>query len=106
MILIEDIDKIRKPYINGVVSIGNFDGMHLGHRALFGDVIKKAKSIGGTSIAMTFEPHPIRLLKSSGYPSIITISEQKFELMADTGIDVLICIPFTKQFASISARHF
>ncbi len=58
MELIEELEKIRKPYKNAVITIGNFDGVHKGHQALFYEVIEKADSIGGTSVAMTFEPHP------------------------------------------------
>jgi riboflavin kinase/FMN adenylyltransferase len=69
-------------------------------------VIQKAKEIAGTSIAMTFEPHPIRVLKQNGQPPLITLYEQKLELIDQTGIDVLICIPFTSEFAAISAKAF
>jgi riboflavin kinase/FMN adenylyltransferase len=106
MELIDRIEKIRFPYDNAVVTIGNFDGMHIGHQALFKEVIQKAKEIDGTSVAMTFEPHPIRVLKQNGQPPLITLYEQKLELIDQTGIDVLICIPFTSEFAAISAKAF
>ncbi|GBC60503.1 riboflavin biosynthesis protein RibF [Desulfonema ishimotonii] len=60
MKLIEGIEKITKPYKNAVITIGNFDGVHIGHQALFHEVIEKAGELGGTSVAMTFEPHPSR----------------------------------------------
>lgn len=106
MKLIEDIKKIAKPYKNAVVAIGNFDGVHIGHQALFNEVVKKAKALDGTSIAITFEPHPIRALKQNNHPPLITLYEQKVELIAKFGIDVLICIHFTREFASISAKEF
>lgn len=106
MELIEAIDNIKKPFPNAVLTIGNFDGVHIGHQALFHEVIEKAESIGGTAVAITFHPHPIRVLTQNGYPPLITLHEQKVELIARSGIDVLISVPFTQEFASISARAF
>ena len=77
MKLIERIEDITEPFKNAVITIGNFDGVHLGHQALFHEVIEKAERIGGTSVAMTFEPHPIRVLKQNGPPPLITLYEQK-----------------------------
>ncbi len=106
MELVEHIDNIEKPYNNGVITIGNFDGVHIGHQALFHEVIEKADEIGGTSIAMTFEPHPLRVLKQNGHPPLITLYEQKLELITRFGLDVLICVPFSLEFASVTAREF
>lgn len=106
MELVEDINKIKTPYKNTVITIGNFDGVHLGHRALFDMVIQKARIIDGTSIAITFEPHPVRVLKKNGQLPLITLYEQKIELIEQSGLDVLICIRFTPEFAFLSARDF
>lgn len=106
MKLIDKIELITKPFNNAVITIGNFDGVHIGHQALFHEVIEKADAINGTSIAMTFNPHPVRVLKQNGHPPLITVHEQKLELIEKTGIDVLICVPFTLEFASITARDF
>ncbi len=106
MELVEDIEKIREPYKNAVITIGNFDGVHIGHQALFHEVIEKADALGGTAVAMTFEPHPMRVLKQNGYPPQITLYEQKVELIGRSGIDVLICVPFTHKFASVTAKEF
>jgi len=106
MKIFDHLDKIREPFKNAVITIGNFDGVHIGHQALFHEVIEKAEAIDGTSIAMTFEPHPIRVLKQNGHPPLITLYEQKAELIERTGIDVLICVPFNRAFASMSAHQF
>jgi riboflavin kinase/FMN adenylyltransferase len=106
MKIFDHLDKIRKPFKNAVITIGNFDGVHIGHQALFHEVIEKAEAIDGTSIAMTFEPHPVRVLKQNGHPPLITLYEQKTELIERTGIDILICVPFNKAFASMSADQF
>ena len=106
MHLIENLEEIKKPLKNAVITIGNFDGVHIGHQALFHAVIEKADAIGGTSAAMTFEPHPIRVLKPNGHPPLITLYRQKIELIASTGIDVLFGVPFTLEFAAVPARQF
>lgn len=106
MYLIEAIENIKEPFNNAVLTIGNFDGVHIGHQALFHEVIEKAEALGGKAVAMTFEPHPIRVLSKTGHPPLITLHEQKVELIARSGIDVLISMPFTKEFASISAQTF
>ena len=106
MKIIVRLENITQPFKNAVITIGNFDGVHIGHQALFHEVIEKADVIGGTSIAMTFNPHPIRVLQKNNNPPLITLHEQKIELIERAGIEVLICIPFTEQFASISAEDF
>ena len=106
MEIVDRIENIIKPYRNSVITIGNFDGVHIGHRVLFQEVINKAKAIDGTSIVMTFEPHPLRVLKQNNNPPLITLYEQKLELIESSGIDVLICVPFTLDFASLSAEEF
>jgi riboflavin kinase/FMN adenylyltransferase len=103
---IESLEKITKPFKNAVITIGNFDGVHIGHQALFHEVIEQADAISGTAMAMTFSPHPNRVLSQNNHPPLITLYEQKKELIESTGIDVLICVPFTKAFAEISARSF
>lgn len=106
MIIIEDINQIITPYKNAVITIGNFDGVHLGHQELFHTLNKKAIGLNGTSIAMTFEPHPVRVLKKNNHLPLITLYEQKVELIKKTGVDVLVCIPFTQEFAAIPAEKF
>jgi riboflavin kinase/FMN adenylyltransferase len=106
MKIIDRLENITRPFKNAVITIGNFDGVHIGHQALFHEVVEKADVIGGTSIAMTFNPHPIRVLQKNNNPPLITLHEQKIELIERAGIEVLICIPFTEQFASISAEDF
>ena len=106
MKLVENLKAIDKPFTNAVVTIGNFDGVHKGHQALLKRVIDKANEINGTSVAITFEPHPLRVLKNVSHPPLITIYEQKVELLEKTGLDILISIPFTKEFGEISAGSF
>ncbi len=105
MELIENIDQIDSPYKNAVVTIGNFDGVHKGHQALLHQVMEMADEIDGTSVAMTFEPHPLRALGISS-PPLITRHDQKVELLEQSGIDVLLCLPFDEAFSKITAHDF
>ena len=106
MQIITDLNAIEKPFKNAVVTTGNFDGVHIGHQALFYEVIERADAVDGTSVAITFDPHPIRVLKQNGHPPLITLLSQKTELIESTGVDVLIVIPFTKEFAAFTAHEF
>lgn len=105
MELIENLNQIEAPFNNAVITIGNFDGVHKGHQTLLNQVIEKGTRMGGTCIAMTFEPHPLRALGLSS-PPLITRRDQKIELIESSGIDVLLCLPFDKAFSQIPAREF
>jgi len=106
MQIISDLREIPDTLKNPVVTIGNFDGVHIGHKALFHQVIEKAESIDGASVVITFEPHPINVVNSDKHFPLITLYEQKVELIDAAGVDTLICIPFTREFAAIPARVF
>ncbi len=105
MELVTNLNQIDSPFNNAVVTIGNFDGVHKGHQALLHQVIEMADEINGTSVAITFDPHPLRALGISS-PPMITRHDQKIELIEQSGIDVLLCLPFDKTFSSISAHDF
>ena len=105
MEFIENIEQIKRPFKNAVITIGNFDGVHKGHQSLFGRVIEKADQINGTSVAITFEPHPLKALGIDA-PPLITRRDQKIELIEKTCIDVLLCLPFDTAFAAITAQEF
>jgi riboflavin kinase/FMN adenylyltransferase len=106
MQIIRSLEEITEPFKRAVVTIGNFDGVHIGHQALFHVVTETAESIGGTSVAMTFDPHPIQVLQGNTHPPLITLLEQKIELIERTTVDVLICVPFTRRFAALTPREF
>ncbi|MCJ7596653.1 MAG: bifunctional riboflavin kinase/FAD synthetase [Desulfobacterales bacterium] len=107
MNVIRDLDSLQKnPLLKPVLTIGNFDGVHRGHLDLFEKVKERAKAIGGQSAVMTFEPHPIKVVKPGNGPPLITLTDQKLELIWKAGVEVLICIPFTLEFAAVSAQDF
>jgi len=106
MRVIRSLEEIDQPFERAVLTVGNFDGVHLGHQALFHTVIEKAEAIDGTSAAMTFEPHPMKVLRPGYHPPLITMLEQKIELIERTGLDALIVVPFNRRFAALSPREF
>ncbi|MFW5957727.1 MAG: bifunctional riboflavin kinase/FAD synthetase [Desulfosalsimonas sp.] len=106
MKIIHGTDEITESFENAVVAIGNFDGVHLGHQAILNQVLEKAKEINGTSVAITFDPHPVKVLGNNGSPPLITVLEQKIELIQHLGFDVLVCIPFDRSFAELTAYEF
>lgn len=106
MIHIYEPDNLPGEIKNPVATIGNFDGVHKGHQTLFRKVIERASHIDGTSLVITFDPHPIKVMSPGRLKPLITGLEQKQELVTDCGIDILLLIPFTLEFAAISARGF
>lgn len=105
MEIFRELEAINNPFHYSCVTIGNFDGVHLGHQLLFAEVIQRAYRHRGTSVAITFNPHPLQVLRSDGIKLISTCA-QKIEMISHAGIDVLVIVPFTRQFAGISADHF
>jgi riboflavin kinase/FMN adenylyltransferase len=106
MRIVYDLNELTEPLRNPVLTIGNFDGVHKGHLALFDKVMERAKVIKGQSVVMTFDPHPVKVMSPGNGPPLITPIEQKLELISNTGIDVIICHAFTPEFASMSAEAF
>jgi riboflavin kinase/FMN adenylyltransferase len=98
-----DADVSQQP---SVVSIGNFDGLHLGHREILTTVVNRARELGLRSVAMTFSPHPIRFLAPDRAPRMISTLDQKIRLIQETGIDVLFIATFDLPFSRLSPEEF
>ena len=89
-----------------VVAIGNFDGVHVGHQILFRKTAQLANENGGTAIAFTFEPHPLKILAPDKVPPLLTTFRKKMELIDECGIELVICADFTRQFSDQHPREF
>lgn len=89
-----------------VATIGNFDGVHLGHQGVIAEVIERSRSLGGRSIAITFDPHPTHILRPEAPTRLITPTPRKLELLTATGLDATIVLPFTPELCHTSARDF
>ena len=106
MRIIRDLQELSTPLPGAVVTIGNFDGVHLGHREIFRRVVRRAGEIGGTSAVLTFVPHPLKLLAPERAPRLINTYQEKERLIAASCIDVLFCLPFTRALAALPAERF
>lgn len=106
MIVYRSINDITELLPKPVVTIGNFDGVHLGHREIFRKLKKTAKEIGGVSVVITFNPHPLKVVNSSKTVSLINTLDEKIKLIEASGIDYLIIINFDAEFAQLSATDF
>ncbi len=90
----------------GVIAIGNFDGVHLGHQRIIRTVTSRAAAIGGTSVLLTFDPHPLTILRPAGRPPLIQPMSEKISILASFGLDVMVIVRFTREFADLTAEHF
>ncbi|MEW6585553.1 MAG: bifunctional riboflavin kinase/FAD synthetase [Nitrospirota bacterium] len=106
MEIIKGIENLTDPYPNTVLTIGNFDGVHLGHRKILSLVLSEAQRIKGTSMVMTFDPHPMKVLAPERNVPLLVTFEEKCRLIEKTGIEVLLCMPFTKDFANMLPDDF
>jgi riboflavin kinase / FMN adenylyltransferase len=91
---------------NLVVTIGNYDGIHIGHRAIIERVKEHAEAMNGTSAIITFHPHPVHLLRPEQELAAISTPDEKRALIEETGIDILFDIPFTPKFSQIHPQTF
>jgi riboflavin kinase/FMN adenylyltransferase len=90
----------------GAVTIGNFDGVHLGHARIVEHVLARARELNGAALVFTFDPHPVRLLRPEAAPPPLTWTDRKAELLAALGIDAVIAYPTDEQLLSLEAREF
>lgn len=95
-----------KPVPNAVVTIGTFDGVHRGHQEILRNMVNRARNIGGESVVVTFYPHPRQVLSHDSAIRFISTQEEKISHLEALGIDNLIIIRFTKDFAAISSEDF
>jgi len=92
--------------INPVVTIGSFDGVHLGHRRVIDQLIHLSKKVNGESVIFTFSPHPAIVLNPDKEFVLLTTIDEKIELFRQAGINHLVLYPFTKRIASLSYQEF
>jgi riboflavin kinase/FMN adenylyltransferase len=97
---------LGRPLRHAAVAIGNFDGVHRGHQALVATARRLAASTGGDVVALTFDPHPARLLAPALAPPLISTLERRAELLGEAGADLVVIEPFTREFAAVEAEAF
>lgn len=106
MEIVAGIAELGVPLVRPVLTIGNFDGLHRGHRTIMETVIARARVREGQAVVYTFDPHPRKVLHAETAPKMLTTLEQKLELLERLGIDLTIVEPFDRAFANIGAERF
>jgi riboflavin kinase/FMN adenylyltransferase len=107
MQIFHDPAELPSDYSATVVSVGNYDGVHRGHRFLLARVVERARTLQARSLAVTFEPHPTRLLRPGAGPRLITPTlQERLDLLSTTGINAVVVLPFTTDFSQQSAESF
>ncbi len=98
--------KLERAFRRAVLTIGNFDGVHVGHQAILRMIVDRARALSGESVLYTFEPHPRRVLQSEKALRLLETFDQKMETLAALGVDAVIAEPFDQDFARVSPEQF
>ena len=106
MEIIKGIENLKRPLKNPVVTLGNFDGVHLGHQTIFKRVKEEALKLHGEGIVITFDPHPLKVLASEKFLPLLTPFRKKMVLIEKSGIEVVLCIEFSLAFSEIPPLEF
>lgn len=106
MVIIRGLENLKENYRHVVLTIGNFDGVHIGHQKIFRNVVERARAVGGTAMAITFDPHPLKVIAPERGVRILTPFHEKARLMEFLGIDVLLCITFDRKFGNTKPDDF
>lgn len=106
MKIIRHLDDLPHDARGGAVAIGNFDGVHLGHMRIIERLCAKAEEVDGPAVVLTFDPHPVRLLRPEACPPPLTWTERKAELLVAEGVDWMIAYPTDIQLLQLTARDF
>jgi len=96
----------RPPYGTAVVTVGTFDGVHLGHRAVLGVLLREAEARRCRSVVVTFDPHPFRIVQPELAPRLLSSPEERLKLIEACGVDEIVILPFDSKVAAMSPRQF
>ncbi|MEO5535116.1 MAG: bifunctional riboflavin kinase/FAD synthetase [Pseudolysinimonas sp.] len=106
MELFEGLGTVPPEFGPSAVTIGKFDGVHLGHRSVIAQLVAQADAHDLTSVAVTFDRHPMALLNPEACPSPLVSNAQRAELLAQTGVDVTVVLEFTRQLSALEPAEF
>ena len=97
---------IRRPFRGAIVTLGAFDGIHRAHQLILKRIIQRAREVGGTAVLLTFDPHPLKILKPNRTFFALTCIEHRLRLLSRLGLDVCVVLTFSKSFSRLSAGDF
>ena len=106
MQIVRHLDDPSLSLAGSVVTLGNFDGIHLGHQALIGSAVAEAQALAIPSVVLTFEPHPLRVLAPARAPRMLLAHKDKMRLLQALGVDVVVIQSFDLSFAKLPAEEF
>ena len=106
MLVFHKLEEVPAGCGPSVVSVGNFDGVHRAHGRVLCELVKRAAARNAKSVAVTFEPHPVRILRSDAPLKLITPTAEKLLLLEKSGIDSVLVLPFTRDMSLLSAHNF
>lgn len=106
MQIIRSLEDLPAATLQAVVSVGNFDGVHCGHQMVLASVVSRARELNARAVAVTFDPHPSHVLHSSRRTPLLTPLPEKLDLLAATGLDLTLVLPFTEELRHWSAHDF
>ncbi len=106
MEIIRNLNELNAPLTKSVATIGNFDGVHLGHQRVIKALVEKAKQLNSVATVMVFEPQPRELFSPDSAPARLTRLRDKYVLLKKLGVQRLICVNFNRKFANICAQEF
>lgn len=104
--LFRDLIGLPAEFRQGAVTIGNFDGVHLGHAKIVGQLVAAAERVGGKSLVFTFDPHPAALLRPDAVPPPLTTLAQRADLLAQLGVDAVLAYPTDQELLSLEPEAF
>jgi riboflavin kinase/FMN adenylyltransferase len=104
--IIRHLEQLPAVARGGAMAIGNFDGVHLGHRRIVERLLERAREVDGPAVVFTFDPHPVRLLRPSESPPPLTWTERKAELLKELGVDWIVAYPTDWRLLQLTAQQF
>jgi len=106
MRIVRELDSAPPEVRPSAVALGTFDGVHLGHRAILGTAVSRAREVGVEAVACTFDPHPIEVLQPDRAPRPITPLDERLALIGETGVDAVVVLAFTRALAAVEPEAF
>ena len=106
MLVFHKLDDVPADFGPSVVAVGNFDGVHRAHAQVLGEIVQRARELGSKAVALTFDPHPVRILRPDSGLKLLTPLPEKLQLLETTGIDALLILPFGRELSLLSPREF